>query len=427
MLSTQSLTTGFAHAQNVPSPRASELGTVLSETYEELKRYLEFDSRDEATLALALPPLEGHFAEIVELFYQRVMQVPAAAAVFADDAQVKRQKSTLCDWLRRFFSEPRNDAYLVRLNRIGRVHVSIGLPQRYVVAGFNILRSELGSHVDALELGGASAIRRSIDKGLDLELAGLVESYAAAELERAQEAERRELDERKHRLKATGILAAGLAHEIRNPLNGAQLHLTFLRRRIEQLGADSEVIEAVDVASHEVKRVATLLTELLSFASPKPPELAKGDLSEVCRHAGEALADDCAAAGVQLESTLPEVPLEAWVDGPRVTEVVIGVLRNALEALLSSKCQGEGRIQLRALRLTDGPAIEIEDNGPGVPSPDAPIFEPFFTTKPSGSGLGLSIAHRLLHDHGGDLRFTSVPGATIFQLKFPAATPDRPQ
>ncbi len=182
------------------------------------------------------------------------------------------------------------------------------------------------------------------------------------------------------------------------------------------------------MASNEVKRVAALLTELLSFASPKPLDIAIGNLCETCRRGAEALADDCSAAGVRLDVALPEEPLEARVDGPRVTQVVIGVLRNALDALLSREGQKtRGVIQLRALSLADGPAIEVEDNGPGVSAPDAPILEPFFTTRSSGSGLGLSIAHRVIHDHGGDLIFTSLPDTTIFKLQFPVASPGAPQ
>jgi signal transduction histidine kinase len=392
---------------------------VLIQTYDDLKRYLAFDQRDEARLQQALPLLEGQIAEVAELFYSRALEHAEAAAVFTSEAQILRQKNTLTDFIRRFLSEPRDEPYLARLSRVGGVHVKLGLPQRYVVAGMALLRAELGRRVAASGSADGTSIRGAIEKGLDLDLGVLVETYAAAEVERAKEAERREGSERRKRLESAGILAAGLAHEIRNPLNGAQLHLTFLRRRVEQLGATSDVVEAVDVASSEIKRVARLLTELLSFAAPPPPNVVLTDLRDICHGAATALGEEAVRAGVQLDVTLPPEALEAWLDPPRVGEVLAGVLRNAFEAISATGTGASGIVHLRAMRTGEGVLIEVEDNGPGIASTDAPIFEPFFTTKPNGSGLGLSIAHRVLSDHGGGLTFSSAPGRTIFRLKFP--------
>jgi signal transduction histidine kinase len=417
MLSSQALTAAVPRVQNAAS--GARGGHVLAQTYQDLKQYLAFGASDEAWLVKALPALEGTIAEVVEHFYARALEHPEAAAVFSSEAQLVRQKNTLCDFIRRFFSEPRDEAYLARISRVGSVHVSIGLQQRYVVAGMGLLRAELGARVEASELVEAASIRRAIDKGLDLDLAVLVESYAAAERERAHEAERREGAQLSKRLESTGILAAGLAHEIRNPLNGAQLHLTFLRRRVEQLGAGKDVVEAVDVASTEIKRVATLLTELLSFAAPSTPQVALTDLREVCHGVATTVGEEAVRAGIQLDVTLPPAAVEAWLDAPRVAEVLVGVLHNAFEAISSLGGQTSGVVHLRAMRVGDGVAIEVEDNGPGIASAETPIFEPFFTTKPNGSGLGLSIAHRVLSDHGGALTFSSSPGRTIFRLKFP--------
>lgn len=392
---------------------------MLIQTYEDLKRYLAFDQQDEVWLKKALPLIEGHIAEVAELFYARALEHADAAAVFSSEAQVLRQKNTLCDFIRRFLSEPRDGPYLARLSRVGVVHVKLGLPQRYVVAGMSLLRVELGRRVEAAGAADSVTMRGAIEKGLDLDLGVLVETYAAAEVERAKEAERREASERSKRIESAGILAAGLAHEIRNPLNGAQLHLTFLRRRVEQLGAANDVVDAVDVASREIKRVATLLTELLSFAAPPPPNVALTDLRDLCHGAATALGEEAVRAGVQLEVVLPPDPVEAWLDAPRVGEVLAGVLRNAFESIAATGSGASGIVHLRAMRTPEGVAIEVEDSGPGIASTETPIFEPFFTTKPNGSGLGLSIAHRVLSDHGGALTFSSAPGRTIFRLKFP--------
>lgn len=422
MLQSQPLTGGRTRAQRTSSAFERDVETLLTSTYDDLKRYVGFSAPDEVTLAEALPFVDPKLAGVADAFYARVLAHPEAAAVVGGEAQLIRQKNTLCDYLRRFFSEPRDEAYLQRLMRAGKVHVGIGLSQRYVIAGISMLRELLAESMAPTPT--AASVRRAVERGLDLDLAVMVESYAAAELERAQEAERRANAERAKRLESTGILTAGLAHEIRNPLNGAQLHLTFLRRRVEQLEAGAEVVEAVDVASREIKRVATLLTELLSFAAPPPPNVAFSDLRDVCHTAATIVREEAVRDGVQLDVTLPSSPLEAWVDVARVTEVVVGVLRNAFEAI-GGTGGASGSVRLRAMRGPGAIIIEIEDDGPGVGSPNSPVFEPFYTTKANGSGLGLSIAHRVLSDHGGELTFSSTPGRTIFRLQFPDQRTER--
>jgi len=219
------------------------------------------------------------------------------------------------------------------------------------------------------------------------------------------------------KLAAVGTLAAGLAHEIRNPLNGAQLHLTYLERGLRRAGVDDpDAHDAVRVVREEIRRLSELVSEFLDFARPKPLEKRVHSVRAICERAVQLVSAAAAAGGVTVSLDLPDADLEVEVDGAKVEQVLLNVLQNAVEATAPA---GGGSVTVRVRRRPRRAMIEIEDDGPGLPSPDAPIFDAFFSTKPQGTGLGLAIAHRIVTDHGGDIDVTSHPGRTIFRIALP--------
>jgi PAS domain S-box-containing protein len=219
------------------------------------------------------------------------------------------------------------------------------------------------------------------------------------------------------KLAAVGTLAAGLAHEIRNPLNGAQLHVTFLERGMARLGVtDPDSLEAVRIVREEILRLSTLVSEFLDFARPKPLTLTPGSLRALCERAAQLARPDAERAEVELTADLPSSDVTIQVDAARIEQVLLNLLRNAIEALAP---HGGGRVLLRARREPRFALIEVEDEGPGLTSPEAPIFDPFYSTKPHGTGLGLAIVHRIVTDHGGSIDFTSKPGRTVFRVRLP--------
>lgn len=218
------------------------------------------------------------------------------------------------------------------------------------------------------------------------------------------------------KLAAVGTLAAGLAHEIRNPLNGAHLHLTFLERGMKRAGmADPDALEAVRIVGEEIKRLGALVSEFLDFARPKPLERRPHALRALCERAVQLVA-----AGVgdraRFVLDLPASDLEVEVDGAKMEQVLLNILQNAAEAV---PLGGHGNVTMRARRQPRHVLIEVEDDGPGLPSADAPIFDAFFSTKPHGTGLGLAIAHRIVTDHGGSIDAVSRPGNTVFRITLP--------
>jgi len=241
---------------------------------------------------------------------------------------------------------------------------------------------------------------------------------AAALLARAEgrdlERERRwaERAEREKRLTALGELGAGLAHQIRNPLNGISLAV----QRLGRSGAAPDLSRAL---SAEVARLEGLVAAFLRYSRESKPRLAVGDAAALLPEVARRVADAAAAQGVALSvegaASLPG----ALFDRDLLLEALENLARNAVEASPRG-----GRVLLRAVDAGERAGLEVEDDGPGIPPEvGARAFDHFVTTKPGGSGLGLPFALRLVHLHGGTLDAESAPGRTVFRVLLPREAP----
>lgn len=378
--------------------------------FEEMKRYVRFGREDELALRALSPLVEPHFTQIATTFYERLAEHEHARRVFTGAAQVERLKHTLRDWLALLFNGPWDAAYYERRARIGRVHVKIALPQRFMFAAMNVIRIQLVAlATDAADNAEQRAsFTNAIHKIIDVELAIMLESFRDAFMDlRTQRAEH---------LAALGTMAAGLAHELRNPLNSAHLQLNVAQRRLARSGPDQQesASAAIALAESEMKRLAGLVEDFLRFAKPQPLRLAFVDLRSTAEVIVELMAPEAQAAGVKLAlEPGPSVRLE--FDDEKMKQVILNLVRNAIE------------VSKRGLAVTvrvesDGnwAHLRVEDQGPGVAA-GAPIFEPFFTTKELGTGLGLSIVHRIATDHGGSVSVASTPDRTVFSVALPIA------
>jgi signal transduction histidine kinase len=225
-----------------------------------------------------------------------------------------------------------------------------------------------------------------------------------------------ERSRRAEKLAAVGTLAAGLAHEIRNPLNGAQLHVSYLERTLKRANASPEMLEAAGVIGDEIKRLAVLVTEFLDFARPKPLERKPCSLGALVEKSAKLVEAEGVAAHVEIVRDLPSKDIVAEIDASKLEQVLLNLARNAIEAL---QAIGGGRVTLRLRRQPKNVVLEIEDDGPGLPDADAPIFDAFYTTKAHGTGLGLAITHRIVTDHDGTIEVDSRPGRTVFRVLLP--------
>ncbi len=224
--------------------------------------------------------------------------------------------------------------------------------------------------------------------------------------------------EHSDQLASLGRLAAGLAHEIKNPLAGIQGALEILREdSIEKAN-----VQLYDDMLGELGRVNTTLRLLLESARPSEPRLVPTHPERLIKETIYLLRPGFAGRGVTLRYEIAPGTREAMMDGSKMRQVLINLIQNAAEAMVNG-----GKIVVRAGPFPEsaqGLILAVEDDGPGI-SEDAQskIFEPFFTTKFSGTGLGLAIAKRLVDQHGGSLQVDSEPGrGTTFYILLPPPT-----
>ncbi len=219
------------------------------------------------------------------------------------------------------------------------------------------------------------------------------------------------------RLATAGELAAGMAHEIRNPL-AAILNATALLTDENGLTPD-ERASTLAALRTEARRLNRILSDFLQFARPQEARRAPGDIREVVQHVSSLIREDRSRAPrVDVRVAVdPAVPRFAF-DRDQVTQVLWNVALNAVEAM-----NGRGRLSLEVNRRHGDVALSVSDTGAGIAAENLPrVFEPFYTGKPNGSGLGLTIAERIVGAHGGRIEIDSELGrGTRVTLLFPLA------
>lgn len=209
---------------------------------------------------------------------------------------------------------------------------------------------------------------------------------------------------RSRRLASLGRLAAGVAHEIRNPLSSIKGFATWFRDRYRENPEDRETAE---VMIREVDRLNRVITQLLEFARPLKMDFVPAPLPAVIRHALRTIEGDARARGIVVEADLPQDIGEIPLDADRITQVFLNLFQNAIAAMATG---GILRVRLdRQDAQTVG--ITVADTGIGITQEDLPrVFDPYFTTRPSGTGLGLAIVQKIVEGHGGEVRLESEPG-----------------
>jgi two-component system sensor histidine kinase HydH len=218
------------------------------------------------------------------------------------------------------------------------------------------------------------------------------------------------------RLATAGELAAGMAHEIRNPL-AAILNATALLT--DETLTSEERASTLTALRSEARRLNRIRSDFLQFARPQQARRAPGDIREVVQHVSSLIREDRSRAPrVDVRVAVdPAVPRFAF-DRDQLTQVLWNVALNAVEAM-----NGRGRLSLEVNRRNGDVALSVSDTGAGIAAENLPrVFEPFYTGKPNGSGLGLTIAERIVGAHGGRIEIDSEVGhGTRVTLLFPLA------
>jgi signal transduction histidine kinase len=227
--------------------------------------------------------------------------------------------------------------------------------------------------------------------------------------ERARQARKRGHE----RARSLANLGAGLAHELRNPLNSALLQLALAQRKLARAAHDApgELTEA----TREIHRAATVLEDFLVFARPQETRHQRVELAPIVERAVARMSERADAAGVEL-TIVAGPPVTAELDPMRIERALVEVLANAIDAATGSPTP---EVVVRWAIAHSSLELEVEDSGPGLPAANAPVFDPFFTTKSSGTGLGLAIVDRVVADHGGVAELTRTGDATVFHMRLP--------
>lgn len=211
------------------------------------------------------------------------------------------------------------------------------------------------------------------------------------------------------RLSSLGHLAAGVAHEIRNPLNAIGLGLQRLRREFapQEESQNQEYLALADVMSKEIRRVNGIIEEFLTLSRPFQLHLATSSLQDLLKNLVLLLQEEASSRGIRLQLEMtPELP-SIKMDAEKLMQAFLNLVKNGIQAI-----ENEGTVRIEARILKNRIQISISDTGAGISSDQIEkIFNYYYTTKEKGVGLGLPIAHRIIEAHGGQLTVESQVGS----------------
>ncbi|MEO7732679.1 MAG: ATP-binding protein [Kofleriaceae bacterium] len=387
-----------------PTTRDSILAEVL--------RQLELGEADCARLTGLCAKLAAQLPEIAKRCFERLAGHAEPGALLRDPEQIGRLRVTLTEWMRAGLLGPYDDDFDDERARIGRRHIAGGLPPQYLVTAMNAIRGEYHDRIAALyPTPEARLVSRSVDKLLDVELALMLRHD---QLDAEARLVARERSAQADRVAAIQTLSAGLAHEIRNPLNSATLQLELLERRLRRGVVDPKLLEPVEQVSHELARLNRMLNEFLAFARPSELVLEPRDVVTVVREVVASERPAATARGATLE-VRDTGPLPTRVDLQKLQQIIQHLVHNGVEAVTAG-----GRVTVTVSGDDDQIYLVIEDDGAGIPEAvQRRIYEPFFTTKDTGTGLGLSVVHNMVTLHGGTIAITSSARGTRFDVTLP--------
>jgi two-component system, NtrC family, sensor histidine kinase HydH len=221
--------------------------------------------------------------------------------------------------------------------------------------------------------------------------------------------------ERSRRLASVGRLAAGVAHEIRNPLSSIKGFATYFKQRYRDVPEDQHT---ADIMIQEVDRLNRVVSQLLEFARPVTVSPAPVSFKDLVRDSLKLIERQAQDKKIILNTLYSAQIDRVTIDPDRINQVLLNLYLNAIEAMDPG---GQLRVEISESINKGGLSIQISDTGHGIPSEDLPkIFDPYFTTKSAGTGLGLAIAHNIIEALGGTIKTHSQTGkGTTFTLTLP--------
>jgi PAS domain S-box-containing protein len=252
-------------------------------------------------------------------------------------------------------------------------------------------------------------------QGKDALLVNIMDMTKAKELEHLLAAQ--------DKMASLGRVAAGIAHEIRNPLSGINIFLNTLKKLHHKAGSEEKVDQILKQLQSASIKIESVIRRVMDFARPSEPKLTFVDINEPIMDAINLTAVTMRKSGIEIEESLTNGLPRAYADKNLIEEMVLNLLNNAAEAM---KAMETGKkIAIDSFVEDDHIVIQISDSGPGVPDEiKNKIFDPYFTTKHEGTGIGLSFCHRIITDHGGSLTVSDADlGGAEFRIEIPIKKP----
>ena len=349
-----------------------------------LQRALE---RSEAELRTLVDTVEALLLVLDERGH--VMQANAAVAA-ATGVPIHELRGA--DWVERFVPRAEHDTVTATLARVRAGNSGVALESR--VLGRH--GDQIYEHLVRWRLAGLAT-----ENGFRIYASGLDMTDVRALERRTRLAEK---------LAAVGTVSAGLAHEIRNPLNAAGLQLQLLERRLAKLGEDdSRLREPLALVNAEIARLSRLVSDFLQFARPTPLQARDIAIDQVVARVVAFEQPVARERDIELVMRVVDGPVVIEADSERMQQVAHNLVRNALDAAPRG-----GHVIVAVERDGAGARLSVRDDGPGIRAEHRQrIFEPFFTTKEGGTGLGMAIVHSLVELHGGTLELRCDAGTEL--------------
>lgn len=370
--------------------------TTTTNTSAGLVHRMAITDEDRTHLARIGSRLGTSLPRIVTELHERLAEQVGREGFPVSAEDSNRLEARLTDWLEQLVGWMADESRIVATPT-----TELALSPRHVLIALSVLRVGFERELDDVVPSEARLVRGALARLLDAELLAVLDAYDVAQAEQQQGL----------RLESARILAAGVAHELRNPLNGALLHLALLDRTL----ATTELKEArkdVRVADLELRRAAAVVKELATFAKAPAFAAVPIDLAALCERVVDGLERP---AGVTLTTQLPNLPIVVDGDPPRLERVVLHLLENAIDAVR----ERGGNIVIRVREDGTHTAVEIEDDGPGLADPGAPIFDAFYSSRTGRRGLGLAIVHHIASLHGGHVDVRRRSGLTCSRVRLP--------
>jgi len=252
-------------------------------------------------------------------------------------------------------------------------------------------------------------------RGKDAILVNMMDVTRARELETSLKIQ--------DKMSSLGRVAAGIAHEIRNPLSGINVYLNTLEKiydKEESLGKVRQILGMLQSASNKIESV---IRRVMDFSKPSAPRLVPTNVNQPIEDAIGLASVTLRKRGTKIKKNLSESLPMVHADAQSIEQVILNLITNSAEAM--NKMEGVKQIEITSSAKNDLILVKISDSGPGVPlNIREKIFDPFYTTKTESTGIGLSLCHRIITDHGGSLTVSeSRWGGAEFRIEIPIKKP----